>query len=915
MKIRHLILLLSSILIISIAATFSVVLYMTHKNALIDGIDNKLLSAAYCIEEILPKNYHDEIVNKTSVAMDDYLEIVDRYNKFCVKLGLQYVWSLMLVNDQIVFTSGTSTGKDVTKGDHALFFDPHTNPSIYKEAFDTMKIQYSTFHDKWGAGRMVLIPKLDNKGRRYLLASSMGIDDLDILMRKTIKKSLIISSIILLTGLIVSFILSKFLSKPIIHLTEITEDIARGNLDHRIKIGGSSELINLSRNIEIMAKSIREKIKEIEEKNIILKKDISKRKEIEVALKESEERFRSLVENTSDFIWETDAQGKYTYISPNTLEILGYEPSEILGKTPFDFMDESEAKRVEVQFCHVLENRDAIVTLENSTHHKDGHVVILETSGVPIIDSDGTFQGYRGIDRDITMRKKIERKLQKSEELYRSFFDTTPMAFIVWDKDCRIIEWNTQAEKIFGYKMAETKERKFIDLIIPETEKEDMQQKAESLLNGEIPKNDIRQHITKNGTMIWCEWNSARLRDENGEITGVMSLGLNVTERIKTENQLKESERTYREIFEGSNDVIYIHDIKTGAIIDVNSKVSELFGYKPSELFGKTVELLSVDEPPYTAAESAQWIRKSIEEGPQIFEWMARNKKGEAFWVEVSLKKASITGKDRLMAVVRDIRQRKAAEIELTEYREHLEDLVDQRAAEIKAKNKELEMFTYSVSHDLKAPLRGIDGYSRLLVEEYSDRLDEEGLFFLNNVRQGTTQMNKLIEDLLAYSRMERKEIHHTSIDLNSLVENLVSQRTHDIEQYGINLKIDVPFRTIESDTETLRQVLTNYLDNAIKYSKKGITNTVTIGGSQDDDYWTLWVKDSGIGFDPKYLDRIFEIFQRLHRAEEYPGTGVGLAIVRKAVERIGGRVRANSFPGKGSTFYLDIPKTNHATS
>ncbi len=156
-----------------------------------------------------------------------------------------------------------------------------------------------------------------------------------------------------------------------------------------------------------------------------------------------------------------------------------------------------------------------------------------------------------------------------------------------------------------------------------------------------------------------------------------------------------------------------------------------------------------------------------------------------------------------MLAVIRDIRQRKAADKELAEYREHLEELVDRRAAEIKAKNKELEMFTYSVSHDLKAPLRGIDGYSRLLAEEYADKLDEEGLFFLNNVRQGTAQMNKLIEDLLAYSRMERKDLHLTVIDLKSLIENLLNQRTHDMEQCRIEVTVDLPFQTVESDTET----------------------------------------------------------------------------------------------------------------
>jgi len=422
------------------------------------------------------------------------------------------------------------------------------------------------------------------------------------------------------------------------------------------------------------------------------------------------------------------------------------------------------------------------------------------------------------------------------------------------------------------------------------------------------------QFVKKSGQIINVLLSSTHL-DPSDLSKGVTFTALDITDRKKIEDKLKYSERTYREIFNGSNDVIFIHDIDSGAILDANLKVKELYGYEPSELIGVSVQTLSKGESPFGMEEAAAWINKTLEVGPQVFEWMARNNRGEAFWVEVSLKKASIAGKDRLMAIVRDIRDRKAADEELRNHRDHLEELVDQRAAEIKLKNKELETFTYSVSHDLKAPLRGIDGYSRLLEEEYSDKLDEEGLFFLNNIRQGTAQMNKLIEDLLAYSRMERKELHLVSIDLNSLIENIIAQRAHDLEQNQINLTINLPFATVESDMETMRQVLANFIDNAIKYSKKDTAGMVSIGGSQSDDCWTLWVKDSGIGFDPKYIDRIFDIFQRLHRVEEYPGTGVGLAIVRKAVNRIGGTVRANSSPGKGSTFYLDIPKNQHVAA
>jgi len=269
---------------------------------------------------------------------------------------------------------------------------------------------------------------------------------------------------------------------------------------------------------------------------------------------------------------------------------------------------------------------------------------------------------------------------------------------------------------------------------------------------------------------------------------------------------------------------------------------------------------------------------------------------------------------DDLIVTFNDITERKQAERKLTLYREHLEDLVKQRTAEIQIKNKELETFTYSVSHDLQAPLRGIDGYSRLLSEDYADKLDEEGMQFLKNVRHATAQMNQLIEDLLAYSRMERRDLQSATVDLRALVDQLVAEKAHDVETGRIGISVDLPFQFMTADRESLRQVLGNYIDNAIKFSPKDEKGLVTVGGQEDNHSWTIWVKDNGIGFDPKYTDRIFTIFQRLHRAEDYPGTGVGLAIVQKAVARMGGRVWAESTSGQGATFFIEIPKNAEAT-
>jgi PAS domain S-box-containing protein len=226
----------------------------------------------------------------------------------------------------------------------------------------------------------------------------------------------------------------------------------------------------------------------------------------------------------------------------------------------------------------------------------------------------------------------------------------------------------------------------------------------------------------------------------------------------------------------------------------------------------------------------------------------------------------------------------------------------------LQAANAELESFSYSVSHDLKAPLRGIDGYSRLLFDEYHEKLDDEGRMFLESIRKGAQQMSQLIDDLLAYSRMERRSITSTIINPRKLIEALLGQREHEIKERGIQITIEEMCDKVQTDSESLSQALRNLIDNAIKFTRGVNDPKITLGGYKTESTCVLWVRDNGIGFDMQFHDRIYDIFQRLHTNDTFPGTGVGLAIVRKAMQHMGGRVWAESAPGMGATFFLEIP-------
>jgi light-regulated signal transduction histidine kinase (bacteriophytochrome) len=254
-------------------------------------------------------------------------------------------------------------------------------------------------------------------------------------------------------------------------------------------------------------------------------------------------------------------------------------------------------------------------------------------------------------------------------------------------------------------------------------------------------------------------------------------------------------------------------------------------------------------------------------------------------------------------------KRRQRAKEALDRLNAELEQRIAGRTAALNAKSKELETFAYSVAHDLKAPLRGIDGYGRLLLADHSAQLDDEGQMFLNTIHESTQEMSQLIDDLLEYSRLERRDFHSDQFQLGPFVSAVVEQKKRETSNDGIEFVVNVNGGVIVADRNGLTQSLRNYLDNAVKFSSKATNPRIEVGSQETAKNYLVWVRDNGVGFDMKYHDRVFAIFQRLNRTEDYPGTGVGLAIVRKSMERMGGRAWAESRPGEGATFYLEIPK------
>lgn len=418
----------------------------------------------------------------------------------------------------------------------------------------------------------------------------------------------------------------------------------------------------------------------------------------------------------------------------------------------------------------------------------------------------------------------------------------------------------------------------------------------------------LRRH---DGEYRWLLDRGLPRHDADGRFMGFIGSCLDITEDKLLREALRDSEERLRLALAAANQGLYDLDLQTGEA-RVSPEYATMLGYDP-DTFQETNAAWRARLHPDDASRVEQTFEAYVAGRLPEYrvEFRQRTASGHWKWI-LSLGRIQAWSADgrpqRLLGTHTDIDIIKAAEAALRESNTSLEARVAERTAELQALNQSLESFVYSVSHDLKAPLRGVDGYSRLLEDDCAERLDEEGRLFVANIRSGVARMGELIDDLLEYSRMERRNLTLDPVNPSELVEQLLAARSDELAENRVTVHSDLPALHVLADPSGLGIALRNLVDNAIKFSKNTAEPRIDIGGRCEGDMALIWVRDNGIGFDMKYHDRIFEIFQRLHRLEDYPGTGIGLALVRKAMQRMGGRAWAESRPGEGATFYLALP-------
>jgi PAS domain S-box-containing protein len=631
--------------------------------------------------------------------------------------------------------------------------------------------------------------------------------------------------------------------------------------------------------------------------------DVTEKRRAEERVIESEALNAAIISCSPVALYSIDTNGHVMTWNSSAERIFGWSADELIGK-PLPIIPDDKQEEY-ASFRKRSMEGNGITGIHIVRKKKDGSLFDASLSTAPLYNARGKMIGILGALEDITHRQKNEIALKESEERYRLLFENTNDAIFLTKPDGTIISANPEACRMFGHTEEEFREihrAGVVDRTDPRLVPALEERKKTGKYKGEL------KFVKKDGTIFNGEIYSSLYTDAAGVERSTMIIR-DVTERNRDRLALENRNRYIQSILDNLPIGVAVNAIHDGAVEYINDKFSEIYGWPKEDLteVSRFFELVYPD-PDYRH-DIQMRIMQDIESGdPSRMSWdniEITTKKREKR--VISAVNIPILDQNVMVSTVQDITARVHAEREIQKLNSELEQRVVERTAQLEAANKELEAFAYSVSHDLRAPLRSIDGFSRFLIEDYADKLDSEGHRLLTVIRSNTQRMDQLITHLLSLSRVTRIVMNQVLIDMSKLAYSIYHEITDDRIREKFTLSVG-SLPDTRGDATLISQVWHNLISNAIKYSMKSDTKKIEIGGTNERNKNVYFIRDHGAGFNSRYSHKLFKVFQRLHTANEFEGTGIGLAVVQRIIHRHGGEVWADGEVGRGAIFYFSLP-------
>ncbi|MBI4726493.1 PAS domain S-box protein [candidate division TA06 bacterium] len=634
--------------------------------------------------------------------------------------------------------------------------------------------------------------------------------------------------------------------------------------------------------------------------------DITERKQAEAALKASEEQYRLLVESQDEGLAIVDGHERFLFVNPAGCRIFAVPDGSLNGRCLSEFADAANFRMIAQQTK--LRQDGGSNEYEIEIIRGDKVKRIIKVSAKPQYGQSGQFDAAFGVFQDITERRLAEIRLKESEEIYHTLVNSSPDAVTMTDLQGRMIFVSEQTLKLHGYSHQDELLGQPAFMLIAAQDHQRAGANMEITLNQGSIRDIEYIFLKKDGSSFIGELNASLIRNVQGLPKAFIATTRDVTEHRNAEELVRKSEERYRRLLEAVTDYTYTVQIRDGkhAATQHSPNCLAVTGYSAEEYDADPNLWLNMVYQQDKQLVMEQAARLWAGEAVPPLEHRIIHKNGTFRWVKNTVV-PRFDEQGKLMAydgLVSGITERKLAEEEVKKLNLALQHYVTQ----LEDVNRELEAFNYSVSHGLRTPLVSIGGFSNLLLKEHSGGITSDCKQYLNVIRNNAVKMEKLIDDLLNRSYLGWKPIMETEIDINELVSDILGELESSFN--GRNIQYNVgSLPNVRADRVMIHQVFTNYLTNAIKYTSIRDQAIIEIGGRSEAKGNIYYVRDNGVGFDMKLVDKLFSVFQRLHDQHEFKGTGVGLSIAQRIIHRHGGRVWAESEINKGSTFYFSLPR------